>query len=83
VQSLSALDPLADDVLIVLGGLIGVYEQSVYPFLETEMRIIRERLTHGKPVLGICLGAQLMAAALGAKVASMGVKEIGYFDNRQ
>ncbi|AKL12515.1 TPA: glutamine amidotransferase [Kluyvera intermedia] len=79
VQSLSALDPLADDVLIVLGGPIGVYEQSVYPFLETEMRIIRERLTHGKPVLGICLGAQLMAAALGAKVASMGVKEIGYF----
>lgn len=79
VQSLSTLDPLADDLLIVLGGPIGVYEQHIYPFLATELRIIRERLTSGKPVLGICLGAQLMASALGANVASMGVKEIGYF----
>lgn len=78
IQSLAAFDALKDDLLIVLGGPIGVYEQHLYPFLETELRIIRERLAAGKPVLGICLGAQLMASALGASVASMGVKEIGY-----
>jgi len=78
VQSLTAFDALKDDLLIVLGGPIGVYEQHLYPFLESELRIIRERLAAGKPVLGVCLGAQLMATALGASVASMGVKEIGY-----
>lgn len=78
VQSLAAFDALKDDLLIVLGGPIGVYEQHLYPFLETELRIINERLAAGKPVLGICLGAQLIATALGASVASMGVKEIGY-----
>lgn len=78
VQSLAGFDALKDDLLIVLGGPIGVYEQHLYPFLETELRIISERLAAGKPVLGICLGAQLIATALGASVASMGVKEIGY-----
>jgi GMP synthase (glutamine-hydrolysing) len=78
IQSLASFDALKDDLLIVLGGPVGVYEQHLYPFLETELRVIRERLTAGKPVLGICLGAQLIATALGASVASMGVKEIGY-----
>ncbi|MGK9174395.1 glutamine amidotransferase [Yokenella regensburgei] len=78
VQSLASFDALKDDLLIVLGGPVGVYEQHLYPFLETELRIIRERLLAGKPVLGICLGAQMMATAMGARVASMGLKEIGY-----
>jgi GMP synthase (glutamine-hydrolysing) len=61
---------LADDLLIVLDGPMSIHEQSVYPFFETEMSIILERLTHGKSVMGIYLGAQVMVAALGAKVAS-------------
>lgn len=78
VQSLTEIDPLAADLLVVLGGPIGAYEEDCYPFLREELRHIRARLAQGKPVLGICLGAQLMARALGADVAPMGVKEIGY-----
>jgi len=78
VQSLASFDALKDDLLIVLGGPVGVYEQHLYPFLETELRIIRERLAAKKPVLGICLGAQMIATALGARVSAMGKKEIGY-----
>ncbi|MBI1327609.1 MAG: glutamine amidotransferase [Alphaproteobacteria bacterium] len=56
------------DLLIVLGGVVGVYQAEDYPFLEDEVRIIEKRIQAGKPVLGICLGAQLMAKALGANV---------------
>lgn len=56
------------DLLIVLGGPIGVYDEKDYPFLKDEIVCIRQRLAVRKPILGICLGAQLMAAALGARV---------------
>ncbi len=56
------------DLLIILGGPIGVYDDQDYPFLKNEIACIRERLATRKPILGICLGAQLMAAALGARV---------------
>jgi len=70
-------DPLAPDLLIILGGPIGVYE-TVYPFLDTERDFIRTRLAKNLPTLGICLGAQLIAAALGEKVFATGLKEIGF-----
>jgi GMP synthase (glutamine-hydrolysing) len=56
------------DLLVVLGGPIGVYDEKDYPFLTDEIALIGERISARKPILGICLGAQLMAAALGAGV---------------
>ena len=78
LDDFAALDPLEPDLLVVLGGPIGVYETEAYPFLIDETALIARRLASGRPILGICLGAQLVAAALGAKVAPTGVKEIGF-----
>jgi GMP synthase (glutamine-hydrolysing) len=66
------------DLVIVLGGPIGAYEEKDYPFLAAEIALIERRLAHGRPVLGLCLGAQLMARALGAGVYPAGFKEIGF-----
>ena len=68
----------ACDLLIVLGAPIGVYETEAYPFLVEEIAAIGRRLAGRRPTLGVCLGAQLMAAALGARVAPGAGKEIGY-----
>ena len=66
------------DLLIVLGGPIGAYDEGLHPFLLRELDLIARRLQQQRPILGICLGAQLIARALGAEVAPMGLKEIGY-----
>ncbi|SFB36018.1 glutamine amidotransferase [Azotobacter beijerinckii] len=75
---LAALDVEAADLLVVLGAPIGACDESTYPFLLAELELLARRLRSGKPLLGICLGAQLIARVLGAKVAPMGVKEIGF-----
>ncbi|HEY8063583.1 MAG TPA: glutamine amidotransferase [Methylosinus sp.] len=69
----------AADLLIVLGGPIGVYQTDDYPFLADETALIRARIGRDAPTFGVCLGAQLMAAALGARVYPGGAgKEIGF-----
>jgi GMP synthase (glutamine-hydrolysing) len=67
-----------DDLLVVLGGPIGAYEPDWYPFLRTERDIIGQALDAGARVLGVCLGAQLLALTLGASVYPGGAKEIGF-----
>jgi GMP synthase (glutamine-hydrolysing) len=68
--------------LILMGGPMGVYEYNRYPFLRDEMKLIESFLKEEKPVLGVCLGSQLLAAALGAEVKKGPRKEIGWYPIR-
>ncbi len=68
------------DGLIVLGGPMNCDQSDRYPHLATEIELIRQTIDAGKPVLGICLGAQLIARALGARVMPNRPKEIGWYE---
>jgi GMP synthase (glutamine-hydrolysing) len=68
--------------LIVMGGPQTVYQLDRYPYLRDEMHLIEDALKANKPVLGICLGSQLVAAALGAKVYRGAQREIGWYPVR-
>jgi len=68
--------------LVVMGGPMGVYEADRHPFIPAELRLIERAADAGLPILGVCLGSQLLAAALGAKVYPSGRKEIGWHEVR-
>ena len=73
------LGPAKDtDLLVVLGGPIGIYEIDRYPFIKNELAIIEAAVKKGVPVIGICLGCQALAAVLAARVYPGKQKELGW-----
>lgn len=75
-------EPGAFDWLLILGGPMGVHDIETHPWLGLEKAFLREVLATGKKVLGVCLGAQLLAESLGAHVSRNREKEIGWFPVR-
>ncbi len=72
--------PIEDiDLLVVMGGPMNIYEESQYPWLVAEKRFLDKAISKGRSVLGICLGAQLLASVLGARVYAGENNEIGWF----
>lgn len=74
----SAVDLREPDLLIMMGGPMGVYEHEAHPWIACQLKRLSQRLEAGRPTLGVCLGAQMMAAAMGAEVYPGPVKEIGF-----
>jgi len=74
----AGVDLVAPDLLIMMGGPMGVYEQARYPWIACQLRRLARRLEADRPTLGVCFGSQMMAAALGARVYAGAVKEVGF-----
>ena len=77
-QGISKLRSEDFDLVVSLGGPISVNDRNVFPFIADEINFLKQRLDNDLPTLGICLGAQMIASALGAKIYSSKVKEIGW-----
>lgn len=77
-ERLPEIDALDADLVVVLGGDMGAYEGDRFPFLREEVALLERRLAAERPVFGVCLGAQLMANALGAPVYRGPSNEIGF-----
>ena len=78
-ESTGLPDPAAVDLLIVMGGPMSVNDENRFPWLRVEKQFVRSVIDRGTPVLGVCLGAQLIAGSLGARVGPNPHKEIGWF----
>lgn len=78
-ESAELPDPEAIDFLVTMGGPMSVNDEDKFPWIGPEKRFVREIIESGKPVLGICFGAQIIANAMGARVYPNPVKEIGWF----
>lgn len=80
-DALPEIDPLAHDLAVFTGGPMGVYQADIFPYLNNELAYLEKRLAADKPTLGICLGSQLMAQALGQKVyKGTNGKEVGWME---
>ncbi|WP_421849409.1 glutamine amidotransferase [Novosphingobium sp.] len=73
-----ALDLVSPDLVVMMGGPMGVYEREAHPWISCQLKLLSRRLTAERPTLGVCFGAQMIAAALGAEVYAGPVKEIGF-----
>lgn len=78
IDDLAGIDPLAPELLVILGGPIGVTDTAAYPFLRDELALLEQRLAADRPTLGVCLGAQLIARVLGSAVYPGQAREIGW-----
>lgn len=74
----SGLDLCEPDLLIMMGGPMGVYEHHIHPWIACQKRRLARRLAADRPTLGVCFGAQMMAAAMGADVFPGEAKEVGF-----
>lgn len=78
-ESTDLPDTKAIDLLVIMGGPMSVNDEDNFPWLVSEKQFVREVIESGKPVLGVCLGAQMIASAMGAIIFPNPVKEIGWF----
>jgi GMP synthase (glutamine-hydrolysing) len=74
----ATLDLCEHDLLIMMGGPMGVYEHDSHPWIACQLRRLRQRLAADRPTLGVCFGAQMIAQALGARVYPGPAKEVGF-----
>lgn len=72
------VDLTEPDLLIMMGGPMGVYEVEEHPWITCQLRRLERRIAAGRPTLGVCFGAQMMAAAMGARVYPGPAKEVGF-----
>ena len=79
-ESADLPDPAAPDLIVAMGGPMSVNDEAAFPWLVAEKQFIGQAIERGVAVLGICLGAQLIASACGARVFPNAEKEIGWFD---
>lgn len=77
-ERFSSLDLAEPDLLIMMGGPMGVYEQEQYPWIACQLRRLARRLEANRPTLGVCFGAQMMAEAMGGKVFAGPQSEVGF-----
>lgn len=77
-HDLREIDVSEADLVIGLGGPVAVYDADLYPWIHHELALFERCLTLRKPVIGLCLGAQMLAKALGARVYPGPVKELGW-----
>ncbi|MBF0328526.1 MAG: type 1 glutamine amidotransferase [Nitrospirae bacterium] len=84
IVDLSASEKIPDtknfDALVMMGGPMSVNEGNIYPYIKKQEELVREFIANDKKIFGVCLGAQLIAKALGAKVYAGAEKEIGWYD---